>query len=216
MKSPYSGGRFRITSPIGYRDLGNGRSPHYGIDVVGESSKEIISLTDGVVVASQIIEDKSDPTWEWGNYVAVQSQDGYTIYYCHLSKRIVSLWQTVKTGDVIGIEGDTGYSFGSHCHIELRKGYEKCNINGDMTLCNIATLIGVPNSVGIYDSLQSTEKSSGDRDCIPADWAREAVKWAADNKLLLGNDEGDFLLNECCTREHVVVFMYRLFKLLRE
>lgn len=114
-------GEYKVTSWFGPRKLENGDSrPHKGIDYVGLKSKNLLAVTDGNVTSSQIIIDKTNRTWEYGNYVIVDDGFGYTFRYCHLSKRIVTKGQKVKKGDVIGVEGATGYSFGSHCHFEVR------------------------------------------------------------------------------------------------
>ena len=117
---PIKQGNISITSKYGYRIL-NGKSEfHPGLDIVGKRSDEVVSVSDGYVLWSQMVTDKSNPTWEWGNYVAVTGVDGNTIYYCHLAERKVSVGQRVKAGDVIGIMGNTGYSLGKHLHFEVR------------------------------------------------------------------------------------------------
>ena len=93
---------------------------HPGLDIVGKHSDEVVSVCDGYVLWSQMVTDKSNPTWQWGNYVAVTGIDGNTIYYCHLAERKVAAGQKVKAGDVIGIMGNTGYSKGKHLHFEVR------------------------------------------------------------------------------------------------
>ncbi len=112
-------GKYRMTSDFGMRILDGVQNDHKGMDFVGDESKHILSPVDGVVKSSTIITDKSNLTWQWGNYIRIDSGD-YKYFFCHLSKRLVSVGQTIKKGEVIGIEGETGYSLGSHCHFEVR------------------------------------------------------------------------------------------------
>jgi murein DD-endopeptidase MepM/ murein hydrolase activator NlpD len=123
-------GNYRISSPYGNRRLDNGDNRfHSGIDYVGIDSKEIIAPTNGKIISSQIITDKSNPTWEWGNYVKMDDLNGYYLFFCHLSNRSVKAGQTVEKGQVIGTEGQTGYSFGSHLHFEVRRKRDGTIIN---------------------------------------------------------------------------------------
>lgn len=125
-------GNYRISSPYGNRKLDNGDNRfHSGIDYVGIDSKEIIAPTNGKIISSQIITDKSNPTWEWGNYVKMDDLNGYYLFFCHLSSRSVKVGQTVAKGQVIGTEGQTGYSFGSHLHFEVRRKRDGTIINPD-------------------------------------------------------------------------------------
>lgn len=125
-------GNYRISSPYGNRKLDNGDNRfHSGIDYVGIDSKEIIAPTNGKIISSQIITDKNNPTWEWGNYVKMDDLNGYYLFFCHLSSRSVKVGQTVDKGQVIGTEGQTGYSFGSHLHFEVRRKRDGTIINPD-------------------------------------------------------------------------------------
>ena len=135
-------GRFSVTSPFGYRLLNGSPNNHKGIDVVGLDDKHVCAVRPGVVGASQIITDRSNRTWEWGNYVRIDGDDGMYYYYCHLDKRLVTVGQRVNKGDHIGIEGNTGYSFGSHCHFEVR------NLSGWSV--NPAPYLDIQNAVGQY------------------------------------------------------------------
>lgn len=111
---------YKMTSDFGPRILNGSSDNHKGIDFVGINSKEITATVDGLIATSTIITDKNNLTWQWGNYARLDGDDGYKHYFCHMSKRLVNAGQRVKKGDIIGIEGNTGYSFGSHCHYEVR------------------------------------------------------------------------------------------------
>ena len=66
-----------------------------------------------------------------------------------MSQIYVSVGQTVKITDIIGLEGSTGYSTGSHCHY-------CCRVAGTMTPLDINAISGIPNVVGgVYDDSAS-------------------------------------------------------------
>lgn len=134
-------GKFKVTSPFGKRTLNGQPDDHKGIDVVGITDKHVCAVVGGRVITSKIVTDKSNRTWEWGNFVCILGDDGRTYYYCHLSKRLVSVGRRVEAGEHIGIEGNTGYSFGSHCHFEVRA-------NG--VSVDPAPFLGIPNKTGTY------------------------------------------------------------------
>ncbi len=133
---PYASGEVSLTSRYGWRTLNGQQDNHKGIDLVG-SDKILVSPCDGVIGSSTIIEDKSNLTWQWGNYVRIDRDDGLKIFMCHMKERRVHAGQRVKAGDVIGVEGNTGFSFGSHVHLEVRKN----GLSVDPT-----PYLGVPNT----------------------------------------------------------------------
>ncbi|MBR5515423.1 MAG: M23 family metallopeptidase, partial [Clostridia bacterium] len=145
MLNPYKGGEFRVTSPYGTRAFEGGEEFHFGLDLVGESGKELLSICNGRVIQSRIVSDKSNITWQWGNYIIIQAETGERVIYAHLSKRFVFLGDKVKKGDVIGIEGNTGYCFGSHCHLEVRD-----TENRVTTEVNTPAYTKIPNKTGKY------------------------------------------------------------------
>lgn len=143
---PFKSQKCRLTSPYGYRvhPINGWRHFHGGVDLVGVGSREVVAAADGKVVRSRIVTDKSNATWEWGEYIAVTGNDGVTIYYCHLEKRLVQVGQTVKAGDVIGVQGATGQVTGEHLHFECRRGTKQINA---------AEYLGIPNALGTYDGV---------------------------------------------------------------
>lgn len=140
--SPFKSCIFKVTSPYGDRPaLGD---YHRGIDLVDMASDSlhgcVTAVKPGKVVQSRIVTDKNNKTWEWGNYIAVRQDDGNTAYYCHLHSRVAEKGDTVKTGDVLGIMGNTGYSLGPHLHFEIR--------NALNNAFDPAAYLGIPNESG--------------------------------------------------------------------
>lgn len=200
----------RITSAFGYREdpiTGATGSWHGGIDLVGQGSKILCSPIGGMVLVSQIVTDKSNRTWEWGNYICISGDDGNLYYLCHLASRAVVAGQRVEVGDTIGVEGSTGYSTGSHCHLEIRDENNK--------QIDPAELLGIENKAGtvwVVNGVDVPDDLPDKLDNIPADWSREAVEWAVENGILKGDERGDLMLRSNVTREQMIVFLYRYFK----
>lgn len=140
---PYKDGACWVSSPYGVRTLNGVTGMHNGIDLVGlDGDRVLVAPCDGVVRSSTMIPKSSgNLTWEWGNYVRIDTADGYNVFLCHMAERRVTVGQKVKAGDIIGLQGNTGYSFGEHCHLEIRK-------NG--VSVNPAPFIGVENKFGTY------------------------------------------------------------------
>lgn len=149
-------GKFRVTSPYGNRTLNGSTTTHNGIDLVALEDTAVYAPCDGVIGASTIITNKSDRTWEWGNFVRLDTSDGYSIYMCHMASRAVSVGQRVKKGDKLGVMGNTGYSTGPHTHFEVRK-------YGTNTAIDPSVYSGIPNKVGTY---VATPKATDNIDII--------------------------------------------------
>lgn len=137
MNSPYNG-KFKVSQQFK-------GSVHDGLDLVGIDSKEVHSTVNGVVEKAgweNVLNHKQG----FGLYVRIKKSNSVDkFYFGHLSKVFVKKGQAVKIGDVLGIEGNTGHSFGSHCHYCVRGNGSKSQIKD---VCEIS---GIPNKLGIYD-----------------------------------------------------------------
>ena len=109
-ESPYSHPcKGEVTSGFGYR-----RSRyHYGTDINLETGDTVVAAFDGKVRISKM--NKS-----YGNLVVIRHNNGLETYYAHLSKLLVEPGQEIVAGQTIGLGGNTGRSYGSHLHFEVR------------------------------------------------------------------------------------------------
>ncbi len=89
---------------------------HKGVDFAGTKGSTVVAVAAGVV------------TWAgersgFGKMIEINHGDGYVTRYGHNEKTLVSVGDTVKRGDAIGLMGSTGRSTGPHVHFEvLRNG----------------------------------------------------------------------------------------------
>jgi len=132
-------GKFKVTQAY------KGDSVHDGLDLVGIDSKEIHSTVNGTVHYAGW-ENSGNHSQGFGQYVCIKGTDGRYYYYGHLSEIRVKVGQSVKITDVIGIEGSTGRSTGSHCHYCIRPAFCKGNS------FDVSQISGIPNTEGgTYD-----------------------------------------------------------------
>jgi len=92
--------------------------PHFhgGIDIANGCGTPIKAVGNGVVVAS------GQPLWPWdtGFGVVIDHGGGVLTWYWHLRAQVVVYpGQGLSLGDVIGYEGNTGWSTGCHLHFAV-------------------------------------------------------------------------------------------------
>lgn len=56
----------------------------------------------------------------YGRYVILDHGNGLTTLYAHLERWKVNVGDELQAGDVIGVGGNSGRSFGAHLHFEMR------------------------------------------------------------------------------------------------
>lgn len=86
---------------------------HYGIDVNLEKGDSVRNAFNGKVRISKYSKT-------YGHVIVVRHENGLETLYAHLSKSLAKVGDTLKAGDVVGLGGNTGRSYGSHLHFEVR------------------------------------------------------------------------------------------------
>jgi len=103
---PFKG---NVTSEFGWRK----RRPHYGTDIDLETGDSVVAAFDGMVRIAKL-------NRSYGNVVIIRHNNGLETVYAHLSKILVEPGQKVEAGQMLGLGGNTGHSYGSHLHFEMR------------------------------------------------------------------------------------------------
>ena len=99
-----------VTSRYGPR---NGRN-HNGIDIDLETGDTIYATWSGKIRYAKYNDGG------FGNLVIIRHPNGLETLYAHLSKFLVYPDQDIVAGEPIALGGNTGHSYGSHLHFEIR------------------------------------------------------------------------------------------------
>lgn len=87
---------------------------HTGIDIAGKRGDHIAAFMKGKVMYAGEI------SWGYGKHIIIDNGKNITSLYAHLDKIYVTKGQEVEQGQIIGLEGSTGWSTGPHLHFETR------------------------------------------------------------------------------------------------
>jgi len=95
------------------------------LDFKVKTGTSICAARGGIVTAARKDSDKGGLKQENlsdGNYIFIQHNDGSVANYWHFKKDgvLVNVGDTIKTGQLIGLSGNTGYSAFPHLHFEVQ------------------------------------------------------------------------------------------------
>lgn len=98
------------------------------LDFKVKNGTKVCAARGGVVTAVRKDSDKGGlkpDNLSDGNYILIQHADGTIANYWHFKKEgvLINVGDTVKTGQLIGLSGNTGYSAFPHLHFEVQ-GYD--------------------------------------------------------------------------------------------
>lgn len=111
---------------------------HNGVDFAAVTGTSVHAALDGVVLATnEIVANMC----QYGKWVLIKHNNGLTTLYGHLSAVNVTKGQAVKTGQIIGYSGSTGYATGPHLHFTV---YASEAVNFKQYTCNSGATLTIP------------------------------------------------------------------------
>ncbi len=102
-----------------------GRPYHPGVDFGVPRGTKIYAPLSGTVRATGNT-DLVSGCYSWGMWTLIDHANGLSTLYAHQSVQSVVAGQQVKTGDIIGYSGNSGYSTGPHLHFTV---YAKAGVS---------------------------------------------------------------------------------------
>ena len=91
---------------------------HNGTDFRASVGTPVKAMLSGVVMGVGDT-DQFLGCYSYGKWVLVKHSNGLASLYAHFSLIKVSAGQSVNTGEVLGLSGNTGYSEGPHLHLTV-------------------------------------------------------------------------------------------------
>lgn len=120
-------GRFKISQ--NQHGVAGQKGSHDGLDIVALGNDlNVYSNVEGQVTYAGW-ENPNVHSQGFGLYVRIR-KDGtnHDYYFGHLSSINVKVGDRVSAGQILGIQGNTGYSFGRHTHFCVRVDKSKTNV----------------------------------------------------------------------------------------
>lgn len=209
----------RVTNPFG-----NG---HSGVDLGWQDTQTdgILAHSPGTVVFCQTGHGNnkgSTGNASYGNCVKVKHPNGWYTLYAHLSGVCVAYGQQVQAGQRIGKMGNTGNSYGSHLHFEVRNRNDVCvdpapylaadlpglktniTINKEDEPMTAAEKAAMEKLIKRVDDLEAKHKVYKALADVPDYW-QEDIKELMDRKILLGSGQDELGLTRSEAKAAVIV-----------
>ena len=104
-----------ISGVYGSQRILNGKPkwPHYGIDIAAKQGTMIKSSGSGTVTMAE------DDLYYTGGTIIMDHGHGISTIYSHLENVMVTVWDKINQGDIIGTVGSTGRSTGPHLDFRI-------------------------------------------------------------------------------------------------
>lgn len=200
------------------RGFGNG---HSGVDLGWQTTQTdaVLAHSDGTVTFCQTgysNNQGSSGNASYGNCVKLKHPNGYSTLYAHLSAVTVKQGQSVKKGQQIGNMGNTGNSYGTHLHFEVRNTSDTCM---DPTPYLAADLPGLVTAAVPETETEERDMTEAQARKIAQDeigkyfaalqtkpvssWAQGSVNAVKERGVMNGDAGGNFRPRDLVTREEL-------------
>lgn len=118
----------------------------HSIDFGCEEGTPIHAAKGGRVIYVKANSKRGGPHkkyWNEGNRIVLAHQNGEYTAYEHLRYKgsKVSLGQLVRTGQIIGYSGNTGFTYGPHLHFEVFRNFDEQTSEGETLQVSLKSLI---------------------------------------------------------------------------
>lgn len=90
---------------------------HEGTDIEAPEGSKVFAVAPGVVD----FVNSANSSHNYGIYIRINHSDDFQTIYAQLSQADVIEGQEVEAGELIGLAGNTGNSFGAHLHFGLKR-----------------------------------------------------------------------------------------------
>lgn len=99
-----------------------GRTLH-AYDIAPRSGGCVVAMRPGVVLARDMGYGQTPRQRIFGNYITIRHDDGEYSHYAHLKSGTfrVQTGDRVEAGQALAIAGNSGYSFGTHVHVQVTR-----------------------------------------------------------------------------------------------
>lgn len=87
---------------------------HDGVDIAAAEGTDVVAVRSGIVT-----EVRTSATY--GKVLQYETEDGYTVFYAHLSETLASEGEHIRQGQVVAKSGNTGLTTGPHLHYSVRR-----------------------------------------------------------------------------------------------
>lgn len=92
-------------------------------DIAPYSNRCVVAMRGGIAHTFDLGMGQNLRTHTFGNYITIEHDNGEFSHYAHLQSRTfqVKNGQRVEQGQALAIAGTSGYSFGTHVHVQVTK-----------------------------------------------------------------------------------------------
>ncbi len=190
-------GIVNITAPFDEANHGSPPHKHKGMDFHAPGGTNVVATADGNVIYAS--DDRS-----FGKSVLIRHDDGIYTLSAHLSKLDVRVGDSVKSGDRVGLSGNTGSGAGgrNHLHFEVLRNVPEDKIpdSGDLGSLGFSTKSYAVDPLsflvaGNLETLSRLNSNSGSKfrstiiDASPVD-SEEGADDGSSSDAASGSDDG--------------------------